>query len=303
MTALSDTYDHRIEKIEGPVRSPVHKLDTAGSVVGSVTTSESPVLPQASGRLHASSIAGLQARLAPKPLYRTHQLRCLTASQQRASRQPLTTAGESDQPSATFETNGTLHEFETILDNGPEGLQGRWGWVVYRTAYQAELDAGWAALKTRILDGMGSGHNDDLELAPWPDEILSKMVFIFVEDTKLDGISRGALRTDYFQKWVPVAEQNDLPWYGGRYNWFLQADEDVLRSLLGLPSTDGTARYPAYVNVVQGWPSDPEELQDSAKLPLDDVGLAEYVDLEDEDGWYHLLQFAPVDSAAGEIQQ
>ncbi|KXJ85862.1 hypothetical protein Micbo1qcDRAFT_180409 [Microdochium bolleyi] len=43
-TANSFTYDHRIEKIEGPVRSPVHKLDTAGSVVGSVTTSESPVL-------------------------------------------------------------------------------------------------------------------------------------------------------------------------------------------------------------------------------------------------------------------
>ena len=41
---ISSTYDHRIEKIEGPVRSPVHKLDTAGSVVGSVTTSESPVL-------------------------------------------------------------------------------------------------------------------------------------------------------------------------------------------------------------------------------------------------------------------
>ncbi|KXJ89700.1 hypothetical protein Micbo1qcDRAFT_176918 [Microdochium bolleyi] len=42
--AKLSTYDHRIEKIEGPVRSPVHKLDTAGSVVGSVTTSESPVL-------------------------------------------------------------------------------------------------------------------------------------------------------------------------------------------------------------------------------------------------------------------
>ena len=44
ITISSFTYDHRIEKAEGPVRSPVHKLDTAGSVVGSVTTSESPVL-------------------------------------------------------------------------------------------------------------------------------------------------------------------------------------------------------------------------------------------------------------------
>ncbi|KAI0117576.1 Nnf1-domain-containing protein [Hypoxylon sp. NC0597] len=39
------TYDHRIWRTRDPVRSPIDKPDTAGLVVGSVTTSESPVLP------------------------------------------------------------------------------------------------------------------------------------------------------------------------------------------------------------------------------------------------------------------
>src|SRR4051794_3019180 len=38
------TYDQRHWKIRDPVRSPLDKPATAGLVVGSVTTSESPVL-------------------------------------------------------------------------------------------------------------------------------------------------------------------------------------------------------------------------------------------------------------------
>ena len=40
----SSTYDHRIWRTRDPVRSPLVKPDTAGLVVGSVTTSESLVL-------------------------------------------------------------------------------------------------------------------------------------------------------------------------------------------------------------------------------------------------------------------
>ena len=40
----SSTYDHTIWKARDPVRSPLVKPDRAGLVVGSVTTSESPVL-------------------------------------------------------------------------------------------------------------------------------------------------------------------------------------------------------------------------------------------------------------------
>ncbi|KAI0019505.1 hypothetical protein F4780DRAFT_438551 [Xylariomycetidae sp. FL0641] len=43
LSTTSITYDHRIWSTRGPVRSPIDKPDTAGSVVGSVTTSESPV--------------------------------------------------------------------------------------------------------------------------------------------------------------------------------------------------------------------------------------------------------------------
>jgi hypothetical protein len=42
--ARSITYDHRCQRIRDPVCSPRDKLTTAGSVVGWVTTSESPVL-------------------------------------------------------------------------------------------------------------------------------------------------------------------------------------------------------------------------------------------------------------------
>jgi hypothetical protein len=41
---LSFTYDQSLQKVRDPVRSPLVKLKSAGLVVGSVTTSESPVL-------------------------------------------------------------------------------------------------------------------------------------------------------------------------------------------------------------------------------------------------------------------
>ena len=41
---FSGTYDHRLKKIGHPVRSAIHKLEIGGLVVGSVTTSEYPVL-------------------------------------------------------------------------------------------------------------------------------------------------------------------------------------------------------------------------------------------------------------------
>jgi hypothetical protein len=38
------TYDHRLERTGHPVRSAIHKLQIGGLVVGSVTTSEYPLL-------------------------------------------------------------------------------------------------------------------------------------------------------------------------------------------------------------------------------------------------------------------
>ncbi|KZF22868.1 hypothetical protein L228DRAFT_138196 [Xylona heveae TC161] len=38
------TYDHRLRKTGHPVRSAIHKPQIGGLVVGSVTTSESPLL-------------------------------------------------------------------------------------------------------------------------------------------------------------------------------------------------------------------------------------------------------------------
>ncbi|KAM5516544.1 hypothetical protein FOXYSP1_03495 [Fusarium oxysporum f. sp. phaseoli] len=41
---LSGTYDHTYQRTRDPVRSPIDKLVRGGLVVGSVTTSESPLL-------------------------------------------------------------------------------------------------------------------------------------------------------------------------------------------------------------------------------------------------------------------
>jgi hypothetical protein len=41
---MFSTYDHNLQNTRDPVRSPIDKLASAGLVVGSVTTSESPVL-------------------------------------------------------------------------------------------------------------------------------------------------------------------------------------------------------------------------------------------------------------------
>jgi hypothetical protein len=41
---VSSTYDHRLERTGHPVRSAIHKLQIGGLVVGSVTTSEYPLL-------------------------------------------------------------------------------------------------------------------------------------------------------------------------------------------------------------------------------------------------------------------
>ena len=41
---ILNTYDHTYQKIRDPVRSPIVKLVRGGLVVGSVTTSESPLL-------------------------------------------------------------------------------------------------------------------------------------------------------------------------------------------------------------------------------------------------------------------
>ncbi len=44
LATLSATYDHRLQNTGHPVRSATHKLQIGGLVVGSVTTSEYPLL-------------------------------------------------------------------------------------------------------------------------------------------------------------------------------------------------------------------------------------------------------------------
>ena len=62
ITATSSTYDHTYQKIRDPVRSPIVKLVRGGLVVGSVTTSESPLL-YVFARCNKASLFALSAEV------------------------------------------------------------------------------------------------------------------------------------------------------------------------------------------------------------------------------------------------
>lgn len=182
----------------------------------------------------------------------------------------------------------------------PQDDDGKWGWVVYRTSYKPELDVAWETLKQLILNQS----RKDIADSEAP-ELVDKMDWIFVEDAgTLEGASREELRRRFQTFARPEMarfslKEEDLHTcaVGSRYQYFLQADEDALLSLLRYPVPVG--RVGGHVNIVKGWERvfPPELWTAEVDDACDDVeewmklmvGLVEpetYVKLDNPENWY-----------------
>ncbi|KAI1852651.1 hypothetical protein JX265_003141 [Neoarthrinium moseri] len=200
-----------------------------------------------------------------------------------------------DYTGAEWDAASLSGKLQLMLGANPKGRPPRWGWVVYRTAYQPELDGAWAALEDHIRNRMRNwlcAPNEDADI-----DIVNKTDWVFVQDAAaLDGITRDALRHQ-FQAWA-VAEAPDLTttnWARGvRYEYFLQADEDALASVLQPPTVPGAS----YVNLVQAWPEKlpadvafdedgkPYPPEDWMKMTLQALHPSNYIELDHPEAWY-----------------
>lgn len=150
-----------------------------------------------------------------------------------------------------------IHEFNK---NG--GFE-KWGWIFYRCTYNN--DEGWNRFKQMITQEMHKdiANSDTPEINRLLEDNL-KMTFI-EDQNEFDGASKDQLRA-HFQGWIADAFSAENPRATRkfdpdmvpppRYRYFIQIDEDALRSVLydpekpqGLP---GQERW-GYVNFVDGW--------------------------------------------------
>uniref|UniRef100_A0A8H7TM13 Uncharacterized protein n=1 Tax=Bionectria ochroleuca TaxID=29856 RepID=A0A8H7TM13_BIOOC len=219
------------------------------------------------------------------------------------------TRGPSHSTSAHFDSAKALKIISPSLEwrESPErsiqrqiaaGDVDKWGWVVYRTAYQPELDAAWATLQLLMLE-------DLCECVAEPDapQIADRMDWSFVADPELEGASLDELRRRF--AWARVDAPYDLDaceagtTRGSRYDFFVQADEEALRSLVPDPSSNYAALLSGdHVNLVRAWADPiPEEKatdadgelvdnEDWMKVHLGVVSTHYYVELGDDETWY-----------------
>ncbi|CAG9976196.1 unnamed protein product [Clonostachys byssicola] len=184
------------------------------------------------------------------------------------------------------------------------GKVNKWGWVVYRTAYQPELDAAWATLQRVVLEDLCEtvAESD----AP---EIAEQMEWLFVEDPELDGASLDELKRR-FRAWARADAPYDLleteinrP---GRYDLFVQADEEALRCFVPDPGSYNAAfNSCAHVNLVRAWADplpeeeatdedgEPYDSEDWMKIHLGVVSPHYYVYLGGDDSWYAYYRAPP----------
>lgn len=170
-----------------------------------------------------------------------------------------------------------------MYDDLRELRHDKWGWVFYRCTYADE--DGWARFK-QIIDERSReriAESDTPELA-------NSLEWTFVENrAELNGASTDQLRAR-FKEWASEAIKTEhpraTPVPGGtlcipRYNYFIQVDEDVLRSVVYEPEEDMWEK--GYVKLVQAsWRSLIEALEE-----YKDEDLHEPIDgcPEEDVGW------------------
>lgn len=126
-----------------------------------------------------------------------------------------------------------------VVDFLESNKHDKWGFVIYRCTY--EDDHGWDRFKQIIYERT----QREMQESDTP-EAADSLEWTFVEDrTTLDGASRAKLR-DRFNQWAAQAivtkqpraqaETQIEPTFGiPRYNYFIQVDEEALKSVLAAP--------------------------------------------------------------------
>ncbi|KAK1768776.1 hypothetical protein QBC33DRAFT_533642 [Phialemonium atrogriseum] len=110
-----------------------------------------------------------------------------------------------------------------------------WGWVIYRCTYAPELAARWETFKRLVDEKM----REFVAQSDAP-EIVDQLEWVFVDqDPELEGASLDKLKRRY-RAWAREENQNlnyDIDHMpvgvsrGSRYTYFIQVDEEALRSL------------------------------------------------------------------------
>ncbi|KAK3177857.1 hypothetical protein K4F52_009409 [Lecanicillium sp. MT-2017a] len=177
----------------------------------------------------------------------------------------------------------------------------RWGWVIYRTCYQPELDAAWEAFKQYFERELRT----EIVESDAP-EIADKADWAIIEDPELDGASMEQLKSR-FRDWARADSNGgvDKSSYsrGPRYEVFVQVDEAALRSFLGhrvrpnSPAT-GLSVKKGHVNLVLGWKESVQpggevdengdvDNEDWMMIPTTMLRSDFYLEIGDEEQWFH----------------
>lgn len=141
--------------------------------------------------------------------------------------------------------------FEEIADDLKLFNLSKWGWVIYRTTYGD--DEAWERFKVLVTRQC----RKYLQKPDTPPSVAGALDWVFVSDKALDGASRDTLR-EHFLAWVAEAKTREslgppsplvakMELEAVRYMYFIQVDEESLRSVVDNPNGRG------HVNLVRCW--------------------------------------------------
>lgn len=217
---------------------------------------------------HQDRLSKVLGRVQPTHAFNSSPYRKLSSSVQQKSTDPY--SGEEWSPERTVQWQLDLHG------------EAKWGWVVYRCTYKPELEGTWQEFKRLVNENIRQriAESDAPQIADsldWP----------IIEDPELEGASHEVLRRRW-RDWVrgekPDVDTGDASRdRSSRYTYFIQIDEEALRSVLYYPndlSAPGNYMdlWSGYVNMIKGWeePLSVEERTD------------EYGDIQDNEDWMHI---------------
>ena len=215
-----------------------------------------------------------------------------TSSPRRARSSEHSTEEPNDIP---FEKWSPERQIQTLY--GPEWC--KWGWVIFRCTYNPELDRCWGAFKDAIYEKTRKivAESD----AP---DIADKLEWTFMEDPRLEGASLDELKRRFKEfaraESVVVDDYTQIPW-GSRYRFFLQVDEESLRSMSD-PGPAGLRKghvklvracweNPAYpdtpeTNQFDEVLEDEDDNEDCMEIDVRMISPEFFMELENEEDWW-----------------